>query len=418
MSNPEADFRQSLVAAVQKELERHAAAIVAEVDRVRKEGADERAALRKEVQGQIAALTQLVQQAQQQSESRLESRLAEAEQRQTRRVEDMTSGIDQMVANAARPVLQGMTADNARTNERIDALGENLRRFDQQAARLVEFVSQTTQKIEARQNEVVAAVTDDVQGRLGTLTRLVEDNESNVRRFQNEIGQMVTGRLNDAEDRINTRLMASETRVKEDSGAKIADVQALVGRVQANIDDTLTIVNARMQAVDDRFHITDRRINEVEERVAGVDQEALDELSNKMSAAVGEAMLVRIEMERFEKNVNERTDTLAVRLTEVETELQDVTMDVSTAVQLDRLEEIERALIELDPNKFVLKDGVAPLSGLPAPGARAAVDLAPPNLDAAAGMRGLTFDDDDAHDTHDGHDAPGVNGVKVDHGAA
>ena len=32
-------------------------------------------------------------------------------------------------------------------------------------------------------------------------------------------------------------------------------------------------------------------------------------------------------------------------------------MDVSTSVQLDRLEEIERALIELDPNQFVRKDG-------------------------------------------------------------
>ena len=31
-------------------------------------------------------------------------------------------------------------------------------------------------------------------------------------------------------------------------------------------------------------------------------------------------------------------------------------MDVSKAVQLERLEEIERALIELDPNQFVRKD--------------------------------------------------------------
>ncbi|MCX6541637.1 MAG: hypothetical protein NTX77_08550, partial [Actinobacteria bacterium] len=31
-------------------------------------------------------------------------------------------------------------------------------------------------------------------------------------------------------------------------------------------------------------------------------------------------------------------------------------MDVNTAVQLERLEEIERALIELDPNQFVRKE--------------------------------------------------------------
>ena len=75
-----------------------------------------------------------------------------------------------------------------------------------------------------------------------------------------------------------------------------------------------------------------------------------------MSTAVGEAMLVRIEMERLEKSTNERSDSLSVRMTEVETQVQDATMDVSTSVQLDRLEEIERALIELDPAQFVRKD--------------------------------------------------------------
>jgi len=43
-------------------------------------------------------------------------------------------------------------------------------------------------------------------------------------------------------------------------------------------------------------------------------------------------------------------------MTDVETQVQDATMDVSTAVQLDRLEEIERTLIELDPSQFVRKN--------------------------------------------------------------
>ena len=67
--------------------------------------------------------------------------------------------------------------------------------------------------------------------------------------------------------------------------------------------------------------------------------------------------------------MNERSDTLAVRLTEVETNLQDATMDVSTAVQLDRMETIERALAELDPDQFVRKDGRdAPESATAPPG--------------------------------------------------
>jgi hypothetical protein len=54
-----------------------------------------------------------------------------------------------------------------------------------------------------------------------------------------------------------------------------------------------------------------------------------------------------------------------VRMTEVETTLQDQVMDVSTAVQLDRLEEIERTLAELDPTQFVRKDGNDPTVTMP-----------------------------------------------------
>jgi hypothetical protein len=46
-----------------------------------------------------------------------------------------------------------------------------------------------------------------------------------------------------------------------------------------------------------------------------------------------------------------------LRLTEVETQLQDQAMDTETAVQLERLEEVERALIALDPSQFVRVDG-------------------------------------------------------------
>jgi hypothetical protein len=46
-----------------------------------------------------------------------------------------------------------------------------------------------------------------------------------------------------------------------------------------------------------------------------------------------------------------------MRLTKVETQLQNESLDTETAVQLDRLEEVERALIALDPSHFVRVDG-------------------------------------------------------------
>ena len=144
--------------------------------------------------------------------------------------------------------------------------------------------------------------------------------------------------------------------MKEDAGQKIAEIDAHVGRVSAGLDETMLVLNDRIAGVDSRFVEADRRMDGIEESIEGVDAKSIDELKEKMSTAVGEAMLVRFEMERLEKATNERTDSLSIRMTDVETQVQDATMDVSTSVQLDRLEEIERTLIELDPAQFVRKD--------------------------------------------------------------
>jgi hypothetical protein len=100
-----------------------------------------------------------------------------------------------------------------------------------------------------------------------------------------------------------------------------------------------------------------------------LDSTELDELKEKLSTAIGEAVLVRIDMERLEKSLAERFDTVALRVTDVESQLADTAADVGAAVQLERLEELERAVIEIDPNKFVTRSeleraGAAP-SGAP-----------------------------------------------------
>ena len=358
------EFRNSLVAAVQAELERHASAVVAEVDRLREEGHRDRAEMRAEFTEQVSRLAQAIEQTDARGSSHadkvratLEQRLDEAEKRQMRRIDDATAGLDGMVQNAARPVLADLRAENEVLGARVASLDTNLRRFDEQAARMVTYFNEVTQQMEAKQEELADTVRNDVAGQLAVLKQLVEENDSAVRKFQNDVGQQVTQRLNDAEDRVNNRLLASENRIKEESGQKIAEIDLHVSRVSNSLDDSLGVMNDRISAIDDRFAELESQIRAIEESVEGVDRHALDEMKEKMSTAAGEAMLVRIEMERFEQTMNERSDSLAVRLTEVETNLQDATMDVSTAVQLDRMEHIERALAELDPDQFVRKDG-------------------------------------------------------------
>jgi hypothetical protein len=79
-----------------------------------------------------------------------------------------------------------------------------------------------------------------------------------------------------------------------------------------------------------------------------------------MSRAVGEAMLVRIEVDRVVISTDEKLDKQAVRLAEIEGLLTDQ-MDVGAAVQLERLDELERAVAMLDPAKFGISAG--PITG-------------------------------------------------------
>jgi uncharacterized protein YicC (UPF0701 family) len=353
------EFRKGLVAAVQAELERHASAVKAEVERLRDESQRERAEMRQEFREQVAAIAAAVDQGQARAEaytdksrSALEQRLEESDSRQVRRLEDATAGLDGLVTEAVRPVVGDLKDQYEAMSHKVDGLDTNLRKFDEQAARMVTYFNDMTSQMEARQDELGATLQTDIADQIAGMKKLVEENDSSIRRFQNEVGQSVSAKVNDAEDRFNNRLLAAESRMKEEAGQSIADIQAHVGRVSAGLDETMTVLNERIAKFEDRFVENDRRVDGLAESVAGIDQEALEELKDKMSSAAGEAMLVRIEMERLEKSVAEKTDGLVVRMTDVETQLQDATMDVSTAVQLDRLEEIERSLIEL-PNVFV-----------------------------------------------------------------
>jgi hypothetical protein len=379
------EFRASLVAAVQAELERHASAVVAEVDRLREEGQRDRAALRTELNDQLRSVAQVIEQSQARSDTQIEKtrtaldqRIGESESRQTRRLDDLTSGLDGMVQAAARPVMQQMRDDQEALAYKVESLDSNLRRFDEQAARMVTYFNDVSQQMELRQDELSESLKVDIAARIDTIQKLVEENDLTIRRFQNEVGAATSQKLNDAEDRFNNRLLAAESRMKEDAGQKIAEIDAHVGRVGAGVEETMVVLNDRISAIDTRFVATDRRVDELAESMQGIDSSAIDDLKDKMSSAVGEAMLVRIEMERMEKSVSERTDGLAIRMTEIETQVQDATMDVSTAVQLDRLEQIERALTELDPDQFVRKDAAAGNSNN-------TVKFAPPSADALPG---------------------------------
>ncbi|MGA1439343.1 MAG: hypothetical protein ACO4CU_05915 [Ilumatobacteraceae bacterium] len=221
-------------------------------------------------------------------------------------------------------------------------------------------MDQQSGEIRSARSEVEARLID-VTGSIGDLGTRLSEAETTLR--------------SDVADRVDVLEQSVRATIAETSAAisavdvRLGAVDERLGAVDeragavderlAAVDDRLGAVDDRLGAVDDRLLETERRTRAVADSVATIDLEAIDTMKEKLSTAAGEAMLVRIEMERFEKTIGERSDQLAVRLTEVETTLQDTTLDVAASVQLDRLEEIERALAELDPEQFVRKDGNA-----------------------------------------------------------
>jgi len=356
------DMRASLIAAVQAELDRYGATMMAEVERLRSSSAADRESLRQAFGEQLQSLAAAVEQSHARNEQfqhamrqAIDTRLGELESRTARRFDDMDANLAGMVQDVARPALQEIRDDQTGLIRRIEALDSNLRRFDEQAARMVTYFNEMTQAMEQRTAELSEQLQTNVEGRLSTLTVRFDDLESATRRTQTETAQMVGTRLSDIEDRLNERVLAAEVRVKEDSGTRIAEIDAHVGRVTAGLDTTLIALNDRMSGLDSQFEAINDRIETLREEMNQIDSKELDELREKLSTAIGEAVLVRIEMERLDKSLAERFDTVALRVTDVETQLADATADVSTAVQLERLEELERAVIEIDPNKFVTR---------------------------------------------------------------
>ena len=185
------EFRSSLVAAVQAELERHASAVVAEVDRLREEDKKARNSMRAELNDQLKALGAAVEQMNVRHEVTLEKqrtafdqRLTESEARQTRRIDDMAASLEGLARAAAAPLMQEMRDEQEALIRKVDALDANLRKFDEQAARMVTYFNDVSQSMEARQDELSEQLKVDIAARLDTVQTLVEDNDSNIRRFQ------------------------------------------------------------------------------------------------------------------------------------------------------------------------------------------------------------------------------------------
>ncbi|MGA1439344.1 MAG: hypothetical protein ACO4CU_05920 [Ilumatobacteraceae bacterium] len=165
------EFRTSLVAAVQAELDRHAGAVVRELEAVRRDVERDRADLEARLDEQARQIALSVQsgggapddgghQRSRASRNAPDQQLEAMERRlldHVRQVrQEVSTAIEATVNEMADRVLQPFASELRREvaalTERVTTLDGQLADFDSQAARMVTYVSETTAWLDRRQH--------------------------------------------------------------------------------------------------------------------------------------------------------------------------------------------------------------------------------------------------------------------------
>jgi hypothetical protein len=356
----------TIAGAVQRQLTDYVATMSQQVEVARQAAEQAKADIRAEFNAQLQSVIERLDINQQQHDgyqrslqTALETRLAEFAQYQQRRISDVedrilqiptsTSTVDASDLAALREQLDG---HSAAAHARIDDLQKASHRFDQQASALVQHVNDTTVALSQRMDEGNRTLAQAVEERLGLVRSSLESIVPEVQRQIGEHTAMVNQRVDFVDNKVTDRMLAMEERINENTGTKLAQLEASMGRIGSGFDDAIGALSQRMLELENRLYEHNDRLVALAEQVSKVDEQALDAVKEQLSSAVGEAMLVRIELDRMAADTDEKFDKNTLRMAEIEAQLSD-TMDVSAAVQLERLEELERAIIELDPSQFV-----------------------------------------------------------------
>lgn len=363
---------QSIAGAVERQLTQYMSTMSQQVEATRKEAEAARLQMHAEFVQQVESLTARLDASQQANDryqaalqAALEERLAEFANHQHQTLTTINGKLASLpslvqaelpaqfavVSRGLRDYLEHKTAA---VETQIDELHKSTRRIDEQAAAIVTNVNDTVAALYRRMDDGDQAVTRNIEHRLGEIRGLVDQTGADVARQLAEHGQILSQRVDAIDMKMIDRNMAMEERINEHNGVRMANLEATIGRVGSGFDDAMGALSKRLVDLESQLLEAGDRMDVLAADVAKVDEDAINVVKEQLSSAVGEAMLVRIEVDRFIAAQEEKFDATALRMSEIESQLVD-TMDVGEAVQLERLEEIERALLELNPNQFVRK---------------------------------------------------------------
>jgi chromosome segregation ATPase len=268
------------------------------------------------------------------------------------------------------------------------------RSFDARVAELSQLGEWRMQTLQSRVDTAEAHLAD-VDARVGQLVEPVLEQARRAEARAAELAERLatldqrTAALVGWADGLDTRLSDVAAR-QEQMQTRLADAEARIERLSGHVVGLVERADRHEAAVEERFAVLtvradslrrgeealtaqvaslaadfaagDRERSALGEQLAalgkqveGVSADHIRVLDEQLTATVGEATIARIELERLSQRVGERFDLMQVRVGELEAHAAEQ-MDVSVAVQLERLDELERAVIELDPDTLVRKD--------------------------------------------------------------
>jgi hypothetical protein len=356
----------TIAGAVERQLTQYVTAMAQQVDAVRQAAEADKHALRAEFQQRLDEVVANLSVGQQQSDSQqhalqsvLEERLGEFSRHQQLRLNEvenriLETGGGSFDSGEIIALREQIDSQSAAAHARIDELHKATRRFDEQAAAMVQHVNDTTIALTQRMDEGNHALASAVEERLGFVRTTLESVGPEVQRQLAEHATLMNQRLDFTEHKVTDRMLAMEERVNETNGTKIARLEATVGRIGAGFDEAMAALSQRMLELENKMFESTDQLKVLAAQVNTIDDKAIAAVKEQLSAAVGEAMLVRIELDRVVASTDEKIGKNSLRMAEIEALLADE-LDVSASVQLERLEELERAFVALDPNQFVRK---------------------------------------------------------------
>lgn len=260
---------------------------------------------------------------------------------QVRELRDHLDGIVRGLTERVEAQLTTVRADHERVQAHID----------ERVAQLAVEHEVTLSQLAGRLDQQVEAMRTDQQAATQTLAQHMEQALQQLAGQMNSHAERTRAAADDESRRVQDQI----THVQNEMRLGLEEIAAHQEAQLTSLSAAIDVLRAQLDTTAQQTAATEMTVMQLKDRVGQIDLDALDAMREKLTSLAGETALVRIEMDRLTGSIDDRFDRIHMRLSEVEAKA-DSDADVSLAVQLERLDELERAVAEIDPDQFVTRD--------------------------------------------------------------